>query len=904
MEVVITPQGKLLLREKKFEERQPAMDAAASTKLLKAFAESTPHGLLFLATYDLKTVLSPALDFLRQFTKSYLTRLCQTPAAEDGRTLPEILLTTEDAAGWVEQAPPLLGLEYLSEEVITHWWEELDTFVRAEIAHHAGGAQAYLSEKNPAWRMVGKVTLHLAENKQNQDYPFAFLTTLASKLSAQGRIQHEPLGRALQHFSGARNRPALLNLLLPLHKAAETSPFIQELISTNQIYQPLAWTPSDAYRFLQEIPQLEASGLIVRVPDWWKSNRPPKPTVSVKIDTQRKSLVGVDSILDFSLSIALEGVSLSQRELESILQATDGLVNLKGKWIEVDRQKLTEALEHWKEVESVVQQQGLTFFQGMRLLAGVSLDSDVTRTSADAVVQNWSGLTPGPGLEKLLTQLRSPETLEQHTPHGLQAQLRPYQQTGWSWLRFLTKLGLGACLADDMGLGKTIQVIALLLDEKQQTNRHHQEPQTSLLIVPASLIANWKSEITRFAPSLSLSVVHPSELTTDSGSQGHEEARERDLVMTTYGMATRIAWLREFHWNIVILDEAQAIKNSGTRQTKAVKELKSRARIAMTGTPVENRLSDLWSLFDFLNPGLLGSAKKFASLVKKLDSGKEHANYGPLRKLIQPYILRRLKTDKRVISDLPDKIEMNAFCPLTKQQAALYEKSVLDLTAKLKSQDQGIQRRGIVLAQLLRLKQICNHPSQFLGTGDYEPAASGKFARLAALCEEMSQRQEKVLVFTQFREMTAPLCDFLSQIFGRSGLILHGSTSVKDRRQLVEQFQQIDGPPFFVLSLKAGGTGLNLTEANHVIHFDRWWNPAVENQATDRAFRIGQKRNVLVHKFVCRGTLEEKIDQMISQKKDLSNEVIEGGGEALLTELSDSELLKFVALDATKSLDS
>jgi non-specific serine/threonine protein kinase len=356
----------------------------------------------------------------------------------------------------------------------------------------------------------------------------------------------------------------------------------------------------------------------------------------------------------------------------------------------------------------------------------------------------------------------------------------------------------------------------------------------------------------------------------------------------------------------VILDEAQAIKNSGARQTRAAKELQASARVALTGTPIENRLSDLWSLFDFLNPGLLGGAKAFGQFVKRMQR-EEKANYTPLRKLTAPYILRRLKTDKRIIADLPDKTEMRAFCNLSAEQAAMYQQSVHELHDAIAAAE-GIQRRGIVLAYLMRLKQICNHPAHWRGDGNFDPALSGKFQRLSELCTELAERQEKVLVFTQFREITQPLADHLHSIFGRAGLVLHGSTSVPQRRKMVEQFQHDDpsAPPFFVLSLKAGGTGLNLTAANHVIHFDRWWNPAVENQATDRAFRIGQKRNVMVHKFVCRGTVEEKIDELIGGKVALSKDLLDSGegAEKLLTEMDNTELMRFVSLDINKATES
>ncbi|HLB52715.1 MAG TPA: DEAD/DEAH box helicase, partial [Chlamydiales bacterium] len=386
---------------------------------------------------------------------------------------------------------------------------------------------------------------------------------------------------------------------------------------------------------------------------------------------------------------------------------------------------------------------------------------------------------------------------------------------------------------------------------------------------------------------------------------GKNSIEKSDLVITTYGMIARQEWFRTTKWHLVILDEAQAIKNSNTLQARSIKALQSDGRIALTGTPVENQLGDLWSLFDFINPGLLGNASHFARYAKSLDPTKPNA-YGSLRRLVKPYILRRLKTDKSIIADLPDKTEMDTWCLLSQQQASLYQQSVNDLEATLQvkasennsdKKTNDIQRRGIVLAFLMRFKQICNHPSQLLADGKWKPDDSGKFQRLAVLCEEIASRQEKVLIFTQFREMTAPLAEYLEKFFGHAGLILHGGTPVAKRQEMVTSFQREDGPSFFILSLKAGGTGLNLTEAAHVIHFDRWWNPAVENQATDRAFRIGQKKNVLVHKFICRGTVEERIATMINEKKGLADSLLGGGGEKMLTEMNNEELLKFVALD-------
>lgn len=380
-----------------------------------------------------------------------------------------------------------------------------------------------------------------------------------------------------------------------------------------------------------------------------------------------------------------------------------------------------------------------------------------------------------------------------------------------------------------------------------------------------------------------------------------------DLVITTYAYVPRLPWVNQVSWNIVILDEAQSIKNPSAKQTQAIKKFSSQVRFVLTGTPVENRLLDLWSLFDFIAPGLLGSSRVFSNYGKRtLGQSQENKGearfYTAVRKLVSPYILRRLKRDKTIIADLPDKTELKAYCSLTKQQAALYQLAVRDLARHLDQGVDGIQRRGLVLSYLTRFKQICNHPSQWLGHGHYEAQMSGKFLRLKEICEEIASKQEKVLVFTQFREIIPALSDVLSQIFGQEGLMLHGQTPIKERSKMVDSFQQEQKFPFFILSLKAGGTGLNLTRAAHVIHFDRWWNPAVENQATDRAYRIGQKKNVLVHKFICQGTIEEKIDMLIGSKKDLSDELLTQGGETTLTNLSDKELLDTLTLDIHRAL--
>ncbi|MGT2508943.1 DEAD/DEAH box helicase [Cupriavidus basilensis] len=785
----------------------------------------------------------------------------------------------------IADAPPMTGGEYLTPDVLATLWGEIDTALQEELATANVSLQDFLKLRHPAWNLVGRVHFNLAENRKDPESPFAFLATYTSRLSAHGKAQHQPLSQALAEFSGARSKAQLLSLLLPVQRAAEHCDWLRDMLDTGEIYHPLRWTPLDAHRLLSDLPKLESAGIVVRMPGVWQAGRPARPVVKASVGARPPTLLGKDALLDFSMEVSLDGERLSASEVRDLLKGADGLQLIRGRWIEVDKKKLSRLMKRFEAMEKAAQT-GLPFNEALRLLTGVSLDE-----SADPAERDWSQLVAGPWLADILQELRQPEGLAQISPGPeLKANLRPYQQVGVRWLYLLTRLGLGACLADDMGLGKTMQVLSLLLVLKRESA----EVRPSLLVAPASLLANWAAEAERFAPGLRLLIAHPSVMpAADLRALDPARLADIDLVITSYGSLLRQPVLGAIQWRVAVIDEAQAIKNPGAKQTRQVKQLQAQSRIALTGTPVENRLSDLWSIFDFTHPGLLGSDKVFANFTRRLAKA-EH--FGPLRTLVRPYILRRLKTDKRVIDDLPDKTELKAWCHLSPSQAALYQRAVKDLAAALEDAE-GIGRKGVVLSFLMRFKQICNHPSQWLGDAAWKAEDSGKFARLRQLAEVIAAKQEKVLVFTQFRETTEPLAAFLGSIFGREGLVLHGGTPVARRRELVKRFQEEELTPFFVLSLKAGGAGLNLTAASHVIHFDRWWNPAVENQATDRAFRIGQQRNVLVHKFICRGTVEDRIDQLIEAKQQLVKDVLEGGAELLLTEMSDRELLDLVKLD-------
>ena len=883
----LTPHGRLLLAPA---DEAAELEPAFAHRLVDAFARGAGHGLLQLGAAEVGHVLPPVFAYWREFSARYVTTLCTRPDIEErlNAILPP---SEEDLQGLALAAPAMPGAEYVTVEVLHSLWDELDKAFVAEQTRSGATVQDFLKGLNPAWNVVGRVHFNLAENRKDEEAPFAFLATYTTRLSAHGKAQHLPLGQALREYAGAAHREQLLSLLLPVQRAAERCHWLEQMVAAGEIFHPLRWSSQEAFRFLGDVPELERAGVMVRMPASWKAKRPSRPQVTATVGGKPPSGLGKDALLAFRMEVTLDGESLTPAEVKELLANARGLALIRGQWVEVDRERLGQMMERFQEAERFATRGGLTFAEAMRMLAGANIVKDAAADDADP---DWSRIVAGPWLAETLKGLRTPEGLAQIDPgRQLRGTLRPYQEVGVRWLHLLSRLGLGACLADDMGLGKTIQLLSLLLVQRGVPGT---KGRPSLLVAPASLLANWAAEIEKFAPGLAAIVAHPSVVPARELKElAPERLAQLDLVITSYGSLVRIPWLASTSWQLVVLDEAQAIKNPAAKQTRAAKKLDARARIALTGTPIENRLGDLWSIFDFVNPGLLGSAKEFTAYAKRL-AKQPHNPYGPLRDLVRPYILRRLKTDKSVISDLPDKTEIKAYCQLTRKQAALYQQAVKDLAEQLGSAA-GIKRKGMVLAFLMRFKQICNHPSQWLGDGTWADDDSGKWARLRELSEVIAAKQEKALIFTQFREVTAPLAAFLGRVFGRPGLVLHGGTELKKRKDLVKRFQEDEGVPFFVLSLKAGGSGLNLTAASHVVHFDRWWNPAVENQATDRAFRIGQQKNVLVHKFVCRGTIEEKIDALIESKQQLSQELLEGGGELHLTDLKDEELLRLVALD-------
>jgi non-specific serine/threonine protein kinase len=887
--LILTPHGRLLLEEQPAAETPVTHDLAE--RLIPAFARGDGHGLLQLGAAEVQTAMPAVFAYWREFASRYIIAV-RTAFTLDGRSgLPPIPAPSHaDLDPLVLASPAMTGAEYLSADVLESLWAHLDTAFRLELSESEASVEDFLKAKNSAWNLVGRVHFNLAENRKDEESPFAFLATYTHRLSSRGKALHVPLGRALTEYGGAANKTRLLSLLLPVQRASEQVEWLKAMVDNGEIYHPLRWTPSEALGLLNDVPALESAGVIVRVPVGWRSTRPSRPKVSAKVGDKPPSEFGAEAMLDFQVEVTLDGESLTEEEIAKLLAGRTGLHYVRGRWVEVDRDKLGRLLEQFRAAEQTVADSGVTFGYAMRLLSGAETPGD----GADEETLQWSRISAGDWFAKTLQDIRNPANLARVTTGDqLHGALRPYQETGVRWLHLLSTLGLGACLADDMGLGKTMQVIALML--ALRNTGYLRGP--SLVVAPASLLANWSAELQRFAPTVKAIIAHPSAMSaSELRLLDLEPLKGVDLVITSYGTLVRVPELVRIPWDLVILDEAQAIKNPAAKQSRAVKQLQTRQRIVLTGTPVENRLGDLWSIFDFINPGLLGSAKEFTAFAKGL-AKRTHNPYAPLRELVRPYILRRLKTDKSVINDLPEKTEVKAYCQLTRKQAALYQEGVKELARQLETREEGIDRRGMILSFLMRFKQICNHPSQWLSDDEWVERDSGKLARLREIVETIAARQEKVLVFTQFREVTSHIAAFLEMVFGRPGLVLHGETEVKKRQVVVKQFQEDERIPFFVLSLKAGGTGLNLTAASHVVHFDRWWNPAVENQATDRAFRIGQTKNVLVHKFICRGTLEEKIDEMIEAKQQMSKDILEGSADLLLTEMSNQELMKLVALD-------
>ncbi len=877
LQLILTEEGRLIPEYNKSTRKSSKTVSYIQSKFLEYNGEGIENALFYLGFVEQKGQLSSTLNFWHEFSRIFIENLRLSENLNKIRDKLKLPANIETLQKLLEDKPFFQGSEYLNLDTLECYWKKLLLYFKKEIKSFDGKVEDFFREYTKRINLADQIYFHLVENKKGASAPFAFLATYSAGMSKDGRSQHKPLRNVISEYSQKQDK--LIELLSRVYKVAEESTFIKTLLDNGELFYPLSFTSKDAFSFLQEAELYEENGILCRIPNWWKGARK-GISISGSIGNKEQSLLSLKSIMDFDMRLSVAGEELTLAEARKILEDSNGLTLIKGKWVAIDKDRLKNTLDKWSKLQELIKD-GLTFAEAMRYVSGLnSFFPDDSETIVDVEFGDW--------IRNLFEKLHNPKMIKKISPpDDFKAELREYQQHGLNWLGLLGSINMGACLADDMGLGKTIQVIALLNYLKKAGNFS-----TNLLIVPASLIHNWISEINKFSRGINVMVAHPSGRKLYTGKTPDlQKIKGCDIVLTTYGLVKTSSWLKEFNWNYIVLDEAQAIKNPLTAQSKAVKALICKNKIALTGTPIENSLGDLWSLFDFLNPGLLGSRKEFKELIKKEDH-----SYSKIRRIITPYILRRLKTDKRVITDLPDKIEMDVFANLSKKQGALYQDQI-ELLEKALEGTEGIERKGLILSSLMKFKQVCNHPSQLLGDGSYNSKDSGKFIRLKEICETVKEKRERILVFTQFKEIIDPLNDFLTEVFERPGLTLHGSTRVTKRKELVNKFQSDEYYPFFILSLKAGGTGLNLTKANHVVHFDRWWNPAVENQATDRAFRIGQQKSVVVHKFICEGTFEEKIDEMLKNKTALSKNILSDTKSSWITELDDKELIKMFSME-------
>jgi len=890
------------------------LETLAAQKILPTLAQVDPQGQVFHARW-LPILDGPADGPRLAHLVETMPALCRAEtddpqAASAPRQLLDTFLNTmTDTLARTWGADTLDGLPSGDLEPAHHW---LAALFAAEPT--VAGSTVQLQHLNRSYRSWVR-NLHLAGDKTSR---VAFRLEAPLQQRTNGRAKDWALHFALQ----ARDDPSLLipaeqiwqtkgNVLQALNRRFEQP---QEKLLTGlgyagRLFEPLKaslktaaptmmqLSTNEAFHFLREVaPLLEGSGFGVLVPPWWNK---PGTRLGVRLkmsassqatsDAIPKSRLGFENLVRYQWELSVGETTLTREEFEALVALKSPLVQIRGQWVQLDAEQIEAAIRFWEEQDLEAE---LSLQEAVRLGLGATEAIDglqVTDVAYEGWLAEWMERFTG---AEMMTPLPPPARL--------QAELRPYQKFGFAWLDFMRHWGMGACLADDMGLGKTIQTLTMLLREQEERG---QLPGPVLLVCPTSVVSNWAMEVKRFAPTLTtLQHQGPDRLRAEAFI---DRAQAVDLVLTSYALIRRDqAAIEVVPWFGVVLDEAQNIKNPNTKQAQAIRKLDSEFRLALTGTPVENRLSELWSIMHFLNPGYLGSRQQFrANFALPIERNQDEEAADRLRQMTTPFILRRVKTDPSVIQDLPGKNEMKVYYGLSEEQATLYESVVQDSIQQVENSE-GIERRGLVLSMLMKLKQICNHPAQFLhqiGDGgphdaETEMKRSGKLARLTEMLEETVSVGDHSLIFTQFAEMGGFLSDHLQQALGVSTLFLHGGIPAKKRPGMIRRFQEdANGPPIFILSLKAGGTGLNLTRANHVFHFDRWWNPAVEDQATDRAFRIGQTRHVQVHKFVCLGTLEEMIDEMIESKKALADRIV-GQGENWVTELSTSELQELVTL--------
>ncbi len=808
-----------------------------------ALEEFSPSSFYEYCFKDLEKGASLTEEYIKEIASFFIDNLLSSTGIELEREKIEPVYETEEIDRIAGDVPFAVGSRYVDRKWVKRQLDVLLSCYKKEIATFTQSVDIYFNMKNESLLFPSRIYFHLVENK-NDMYPFAFMATYTTK-DEEGKVHHYPLRFALTEYKN--DLEGLSRLISPISRLSSSSEIIKGMIESGRIFYPVRFTEEEAYDFLLHAEEFEGEGLECRIPNFWrKKGRYTSLSISVQ-----KGNMSAGKIIAIHPKMVYEGIAITKKEIEDLLDMKAGLAFLKGKWVALDSDKLKALLESYDLFSSP-----MSIADVVKYSSGIK-KSKVKLSFSD---KNWLD-----SLSKAVSENIS-------IPDSAKITLRPYQTEGFKYLYAMNTLGFGFCLADDMGLGKTVQVLAYL-----ETLRVEKKARRVLLVLPSSLIGNWESEIRTFTPSLDYDIYHGSARELGKGF----------LTITTYGVAAKDEKLALESWDLVILDEAQYIKNSATKAYKALSAMKRKRSVILTGTPLENNLMNLWSLMEYINPGFLGTKTEFSRYAKDVDIGR----ISSLKRAISPFILRRLKTDKSIIKDLPDKVESSLFVNLSKEQIILYNKVVKDLEESIKEKEGEFEKKGMVLAAIAKLKAICNHPDQYSGESIYKEDESGKFELLKEVAGTIYSNREKVLVFTQFKEIIPALDNLLSSVFGTHGLIIDGTVSAKKRTEIVKKFQNGEAP-FMVLSLRAAGVGLNLTKASNVIHFDRWWNPAVENQATDRAYRIGQKEKVMVYKFISKDTIEEKIDALIKSKKALSDSLLNDLDSDMLSKLSAEELIE------------
>lgn len=848
-----------------------------------AFGYSVHHGLAQLLVHEAGSRLPTPMGFWREWMKSMTTHWLLSLRVDPHARL---VLPRGILESWNRRARRIPEFRRLSIAFQRSMWKTFREGVLKTIAKSGQTVVEHFEEFHHLWPIVGELHLTIDRARGNPGFPFSVVVHYVDGLSTTATVSFSSIRGPIL---GESSVPGFGEYLFGvLEKAAEHSSILRRLLDSQEIFSPCGLIPRDAHELLLDLPALKKMGLLYyRVPTWWEQRKPPRLASRTHLGGAAPSGSGMSGMLDVRTTYIVDEHELNEAEWCALVdESINGLVKVRERWVELDRARVEGAMQAWRASEELRARGEVTFAEALTVLDSPPASNDDLQSGELEVPPEH--FTPGPWLARARGAVRRQEILDEFAPgpdfYGV---LRPYQRAGVAWLAMLCELRVGALLADDMGLGKTVQVIAFLVGLRRRGDAG-----PFLLVVPASLIGNWQGELEKFASAVPYTIAH-----RDFGDM--DEALSADLVITSYATLRQRAALRERKWDLVVIDEAQMIKNSSTKLTRALKSLSARRRVALTGTPVENHPGDLWSLMDFLNPGVLGKATAFREqwrLARKDERAMEN-----LRAKIHPFMLRRRKSDPEIALELPEKVEITAYCGLTETQAELYSQAIFAAQTRVK-QAQGIQRDGVVLNVILQLKQICDHPTLYLGYGDFDPAISDKFLRLRRICEHIAASDEKALVFTQFSTLTGPIAEHLEKVFGRRGLIFDGKTPINRRADIVNEFQREDGPPFMVLTLQTGGFGLNLTAASHVIHFDLWWNPAREAQATDRVHRIGQTRKVVVHRLVCRGGIEDKIDQILQRKRAIAEELMTPDLESFqVTRMDDQEFFRLIDLDPVRA---